>query len=83
MQKWGFFSMGAMAGIIAVLSFALLLQQQNSLAYAKGSTQGDDSSNKLVVMAGASTQNQPDCLWIVHKHQPLLKPKDQDTAAAA
>ncbi len=79
MQKWGFFAMGAMAGIIVVLSFALLSQQQSGLAYAATSgAQGDDSSNKLVVMAGMSNQNQADMLWIVHKHQPLLKPKDQD-----
>ncbi len=78
MQKWGFFSMGAMAGVIAVLSFALLLQQQNNLAYAAAGYQGDDGANKLVVTSGMSNQNQADMLWVLHKHQPMIKPKDQD-----
>jgi len=77
MQKWGFFAVGAMAGVIAVLSFALLLQQQNGLAHAS-TFQGDDTQNKLVMAPGMSQQNQADCLWIIHKHPALIKPKDAD-----
>lgn len=77
MQKWSFFAMGAMTGVIAILSCALLMQQQGGQAYA-AAMQGDDTQNKLVISSGMSQQNQSDMLWIVHKHPRLIKPKEQD-----
>lgn len=77
MLKWSYFSMGAMAGIIAVLSFALMAQQQSNLAYAAPNNPWQDNNQQgLIVQAGGATQNQNDCLWVLNKHQPLIKPKE-------
>ena len=34
MQKWGFFTMGIMSGIIAVLLTTVIMQNREPLAYA-------------------------------------------------
>jgi hypothetical protein len=76
MQKWGFFSMGIMAGIIVVLFSALLMQQRESTAYAAvPATQAADSGNGGLIMGiGASQQNQNDICWIVFKRNAPPKP---------
>ena len=76
MQKWGFFSMGIMAGIIVVLFSALLMQQRESLAYGTvPTTQAADSGNGGLIMGiGASQQNQNDICWIVFKRTAPPKP---------
>jgi hypothetical protein len=74
MQKWGYFAMGTMAGIILVLTFALLGQQQGNLAHASSYVQ--DGPGTLHISRGSATQNQDDCLWVLHKHPPLIKPKE-------
>lgn len=68
MQKWGFFSMGIMAGMIAVLLSALLMQNRESLAYAASVPQSvDNTGHGLMIGIGASQQNQNDILWVVYK----------------
>ena len=77
MQKWGFFSMGIMAGIIVVLFSALLMQQREPLAYGAVPTpaQAADSGNGGLIMGiGASQQNQNDICWIVFKRNAPPKP---------
>jgi hypothetical protein len=70
MQKWGFFSMGIMAGIIVVLLSALLMQQREPQAYATipAAQAADAGSGGLIMGIGASQQNQNDICWIVYKH---------------
>ena len=69
MQKWGFFSMGIMAGIIAVLFTALVMQNREPLAHAASVPQTVDGSadGGLIIGTGASQQNQNDILWVVYK----------------
>ena len=69
MQKWGFFSMGIMAGIIVVLLSALLMQNREPLAYAAPSplTQADAGQNGLIMGIGASQQNQNDICWVLFR----------------
>jgi hypothetical protein len=82
MQKWGFFSMGIMAGIIVVLLSALIMQQREPLAYAgvPAPQAADAGSGGLIMGIGASQQNQNDICWVLYKHtvpaRPGSDPKD-------
>jgi hypothetical protein len=83
MQKWAYFSMGAMAGIIAILASALVLQHGSMNAYAASQQDPSLQSGKLMMVAGMSTQNQADILWVLHEHAPipaLKKLDDEDEA---
>ena len=68
MQKWGFFSMGIMAGVIVVLLSALLMREREPQAYAAVPQAADAGSGGLIMGIGASQQNQNDICWIVYKH---------------
>ena len=80
MQKWGFFSMGIMAGVIVVLLSALLMREREPQAYATVPQAADAGSGGLIMGIGASQQNQNDICWIVYKHNVAPKagsdPKD-------
>ena len=80
MQKWGFFSMGIMAGMIVVLLSALLMREREPQAYATVPQAADAGSGGLIMGIGASQQNQNDICWIVYKHtvppKPGSDPKD-------
>ncbi len=69
MQKWGFFSMGIMAGIIVVLLSALLMQHREPLANATApATQAADAGqNGLIMGIGASQQGISDICWVLFK----------------
>lgn len=68
MQKWGFFSMGIMAGIIVVLLSALLMQHREPLANAAPPLpQADAGQNGLIMGIGASQQNQNDICWVLFR----------------
>lgn len=74
MQKWGFFSMGIMAGIIAVLLTVLVMQNREPLAHASApqSVEGTPDGG-LIIGTGASQQNQNDILWVVYKRPATKK----------
>jgi len=74
MQKWGFFSMGIMAGVIVVLLSALLMREREPQAYATVPQAADAGSGGLIMGIGASQQNQNDICWIVYKHTVAPKP---------
>jgi len=81
MQKWGFFSMGIMAGIIVMLLSALLMQQREPLAHAATMAQAADGGGGGLIMGiGASQQNQNDICWVMYKRNVPRKagadPKD-------
>jgi hypothetical protein len=69
-QKWAFFAIGVMAGIIGLLSFALLLQARTPSADA--ATQDNNPAAGIVVATGGSQQNMNDICWILFKR---LAPK--------
>lgn len=68
-QKWGFFSMGIMAGIVVVLLSALIMQQRESTAWAAPTVpqSADAGTGGLIMGIGASQQNQNDICWIIYK----------------
>ena len=70
MQKWTYFSMGIMAGLILLLGGALLMQGREPAAYAM---QGVDNQGKFTVATGSSEPNRYDMLWVLHEHQPHPK----------
>ena len=70
MQKWTYFSMGIMAGLILLLGGALLMQGREPAAYAM---QGVDNQGAFTVATGSSEPNRYDMLWVLHKHQPHPK----------
>ncbi len=68
MRKWGFFSMGIMAGIIFVLAFLLLAQHYEQVAYASSSPQGVGAGGGGTFIAtGGTGQNQTDMVWILYR----------------
>lgn len=66
-QKWTFFAIGVMAGIIAILSFALVLQSMTPKAHAQAAG-GELSAAGIVVATGGSQQNINDVCWVLIKH---------------
>ena len=70
-QKWTFFTIGIMAGIIAVLSFSLLLKASEPIALAtpiKGSGSSDPNAG-LIMATGGSQQNLDDICWVLYKRK--------------
>ena len=67
MQKWGYFSMGIMAGIIAVLLTVVVMQNREPLAHASTLQSVDNTGQGLMMGVGASQQNQNDIIWVVYK----------------
>ena len=73
MQKWSYFSMGIMAGIIAVLLTVVVTQNREPQAYAApapASPQSADNTGQgLMLATGGATNNMVDCLWVINKHK--------------
>ncbi len=67
MHKWSFFLMGLMAGLIAVLAAALLMQGREPQAFAQGATV-DNAGGGLVMGIGGSQTQMSDILWVLYKH---------------
>ena len=72
MQKWTYFTMGIMAGLILLLGGALLTQGRETTALAM---QGVDNQGTFTVATGSSEPNRYDMLWVLHKHPPHPKLK--------
>ena len=70
MQKWTYFSMGIMAGLVLLLGGALLVQGREPAAYAK---QAVDNQGGFALVTGSSEPNRHDMLWVLHKHDPHPK----------
>ncbi len=72
-QKWTFFTIGVMAGMIALLSFALLLQASEPTAVAtpeKKSRNGTaDPSAGIVLATGGSQSQIQDICWVLYKRK--------------
>lgn len=65
-QKWTYFTIGIMAGVIAVLATVLLMQPKDTLA---SPTALQDSAQQagIALSTGGSQQNIQDVLWVLHK----------------
>ena len=68
-QKWAFFTIGIMAGMIAILSFSLLLQASQPMAIASPASGTADPSAGIVLATGGSQQNLNDICWVVYKRK--------------
>lgn len=64
MQKWGYFTMGIMAGIIFVLAFLLLSQQRDSLAWAHPSPLAPGEEG-IFLTVGGTEQQKNDLVWVL------------------
>jgi hypothetical protein len=80
MQKWGFFTMGIMSGIIAVLLTTVIMQNREPLAYAAAPQSVDNTGAGLMLGTGSATSGMNDILWVVYKRPSNRKasgdPKD-------
>ena len=82
-QKWTFFAVGVMAGIIAILGCALLLQAKGPQAHAANAiTQDSNPQAGILIATGGSQQNIQDCVWILFK-RPSDKKPDEGTGTVA
>ena len=68
-QKWAFFTIGIMAGMIALLSFSLLLQASQPMAMASPAGGTAAPSAGIVLATGGSQQNLNDICWVVYKRK--------------
>ncbi len=77
-QKWSFFAMGVMSGLILVLGYALLMVSHQNPAHAMQSV---DSGGKFTLATGSTTQGVIDLLWVLHEHPPHpgLKSREEDS----
>jgi hypothetical protein len=80
MQKWTYFSMGIMAGLILLLGGALLMQGREPAAHA--APQSVDNQGKFTLAVGSSEPNRYDMLWVLNEHQPhpKLRVRGEDDA---
>ena len=69
MQKWSYFSMGIMAGIIAVLLTVVVLQNHEPQAHAASPQAADNTGQGLMLATGGATSQQADILWVINKHK--------------
>jgi hypothetical protein len=67
MQKWAFFTMGLMSGIIVLLATALLMQP----AAARQDGVSSNDGKGLLMVPGGSADNRNDIVWVLHEHDPL------------
>jgi hypothetical protein len=77
-QKWVFFTIGVMAGVIGLLGFALLTQAQQATASPTVATQDSNAQAGIVVATGGSQQNLTDIVWVLYK-RPAPKKAGDDT----
>ena len=69
MQKWTFFSMGMMAGIILLLVFMLLSQQGENLAYANSMRQDVAGQTGTTMSTGGTQQQITDMVWVLYRRK--------------
>ena len=71
MPKWSYFSIGIMAGVIAVLLTVVVMQNREPQAYAApAAPQATDNTGQgLMLATGGATSQQADILWVIHKHK--------------
>lgn len=76
-NKWAYFAMGIMSGLILVLGYALLMSAHDNRAWA---AQSVDSNSKFVLAVGGSQQGINDIVWVLHEHPPHpgLKTREED-----
>lgn len=73
MQKWSYFSMGIMAGIIAVLLTVVILQNREPMAHAAPQSADAGSGGLIMGTGGAQTQTN-DVVWVLYKRPAPRKP---------
>jgi len=79
MQKWSFFSMGILAGIVGVLLTVVLVQNRELKAEAAAPLQASDNTGQgLMLATGGATANQNDIIWVVYK-RPAKRKAGADT----
>lgn len=77
MQKWSYFSMGIMSGVIAVLLTVVVLENREPRAEAWPLQTADSAAGAgLLIGTGASQANQNDILWIIYKRPGETGPSD-------
>lgn len=77
MQRWSQFSLGLLAGIVAVLLTIVILQNREPQAHAV--TQGVDNTGTGILMGIGGSQTQVnDIVWVLVKH-PAPKRTGADT----
>jgi hypothetical protein len=77
MQKWSYFSMGIMSGIIAVLLTVVVLENREPRAEASPLQTADSAAGAgLLIGTGASQANQNDILWVIYKRPGEAGPSD-------
>ncbi|HXG62469.1 MAG TPA: hypothetical protein VNO22_13925 [Planctomycetota bacterium] len=77
MQKWSYFSMGIMSGIIAVLLTVVVLQNREPRAEASPLQTADSAAGAgLLIGTGASQSNMNDILWVIYKRPAETGPSD-------
>lgn len=74
MQKWSFFSVGIMAGIIAVLLTVIIMQNREPAAYGMAPNNVDNTGAGMLMGVGGSAPQQSDILWVLWKHPAVKRP---------
>ena len=75
MQKWYYFSMGLMVGIVAVLLTIIIMQNHQMEAYAaQGATSGGGAGETLFATTGGAQQQFSDIVWVTYKRRVPPKP---------
>lgn len=68
MKAWSWFTMGVMAGIIFVLSYALMAREGMPAAY--GQTAIGEGQSGVLVASGGVLQSTNDIFWVLYKRTP-------------
>ena len=69
MQKWNYFAMGIMAGVIAVLLTIIVMRDYGPDAHAAIPQTADNTGAGLMLATGGSQTQTTDILWVVHKRR--------------
>jgi hypothetical protein len=80
MQKWAYFTMGAMAGMIVLLLHALIMQHSDNKALAQGGAATVSGDGSIVMATGGSQSQINDIVWVLHEHEPLKALQVEDEA---
>lgn len=81
MQKWSYFSVGILSGVVAVLLTVVVMQNREPRAEAAVPPVPqavDNTGHGLMMGVGASQQNQNDILWVIYK-RPAARKAGADT----
>lgn len=83
MQKWSYFSMGIMAGIILVLLTVVITQNREPKAYGAAAQAVDNTGQGLMIGTGSATSQMNDVLWVIYKHAASRKAGGSDKDVTA